>query len=376
MLIIKQVYLVIVSNLFIEGLYKYYAMIETKDVIKENGLRYITDAMPGIYRKGKSGSFFYQDVSGKKINDENILQRIAALVLPPAWKSVWISPEPNGYLQATGIDMANRKQYKYHSKWTQRRAQHKYFRLLEFGKALPKARKRIEKDLRRKELDERKVLAICVDLLQKTLIRVGGKAYMQQYGSIGLSTLKDKHVKINGSALRLNFVGKKGVQHEVNLTDRRLARLVKKCRDIAGQELFQYYNQDGVRNSISSGQINNYIKEITDNDFTAKDFRTWGGTLEALRQFAICHDNQAELSKAKLEVQVLDCVAEKLGNTRAICKSSYVYPVLLEAYKNDVLDKWLKKIDPSDLPSEKALVNNEKVLLSFLKHHEKLGLKK
>jgi DNA topoisomerase-1 len=344
-------------------------MVETKEVIKENGLVYITDLMPGIYRKGKSGHFFYEDASGHKVKDEDILQRIASLVLPPAWTSVWISPKPNGYLQATGIDIANRKQYKYHSKWIKRRSEHKYFRLLEFGKALPKARKRIEKDLRRKELDELKVLAICLDLLQKTLLRVGGKAYMKQYGSTGLSTLKDKHVKINGSSLRLTFIGKKGVQHEVNLTDRRLSRLVKKCRDIAGQELFQYYNGDGKRTSIDSGQINNYIKEITENDFTAKDFRTWGGTLEALRQFAVCFNNEDEQPKAKIEVQVLDCVAKKLGNTRAICKSSYVYPVLLEAYRNDMLSKWLKKIDASDFPTEKTMENNERVLLSFLKHN-------
>lgn len=344
-------------------------MIETKDLIKENGLLYITDLMPGIYRKGKPGHFFYEDVSGQKVKDKNTLERIASLVLPPAWTSVWISPKPNGYLQATGFDNANRKQYKYHDKWIKRRSENKYFRLLEFGKALPKARKRIEKDLRRKELDELKVLAICLDLLQKTLLRVGGKAYMKQYGSTGLSTLKDKHVKINGSSLRLTFIGKKGVQHDVNLTDRRLARLVKKCRDIAGQELFQYYNGDGKRTSIDSGQINNYIKEITENDFTAKDFRTWGGTLEALRQFAICCNNKDEQSKAKIEVEVLDCVAKKLGNTRAICKSSYVYPTLLEVYRNDMLNKWLKKIDTSDFPTEKAMENNERVLLSFLKHN-------
>jgi len=349
-------------------------MIETKEVIKENGLVYLTDAMPGIYRKGKPGNFFYEDVNGQKIDDENILQRIAALVLPPAWTSVWISPKPNGYLQATGFDMAKRKQYKYHSKWIKRRAEHKYFRLLEFGKALPLARKRIEKDLKRKSFDERKVLAICVDLLQKTLLRVGGKTYLQQYGSIGLSTLKNRHVKINGNSLRLNFIGKKGVQHEINLSDRKLARLLKKCRDIAGQELFQYYSNDGLRRSIDSGQINNYIKEITDSDFTAKDFRTWGGTLEALRQFAVCFNAPDVQSKAKIEVQVLDDVAKKLGNTRAICKSSYVYPMVLEAYKNDKLDRWLKKIKTGDHSLEKALVNNEKVLLSFLKYHEKLSL--
>ncbi len=352
---------------------KEYVMIETKEVIKENGLVYITDAMPGIYRKGKSKNFFYEDIDGNRIEDENQLQRIKSLVLPPAWTSVWISPKPNGYLQATGIDNANRKQYKYHSKWIKKRSENKYFRLLEFGKALPEARKRIEKDLRHADLNEQKVLAICVDLLQKTLLRVGGKSYMQQYGSIGLSTLKDKHVKIKGSSLRLSFVGKKGVRHEVDLTDRSLVKLVKKCKDIPGQELFQFYSEDGLRKGIDSGQINNYIKEITGNDFTAKDFRTWGGTLEALRQFAVCSNNQNQESKAKVEIQVLDCVAKKLGNTRAICKSSYVYPLLLEAYRNDALSRWLRKINTLDKPTKMTLEKNEGVLLSFLKHHKKLS---
>lgn len=348
-------------------------MIETTTIIKENGLVYVTDAMPGIYRKGKAGKFRYEGADGNKINDEQHLQRIKSLVLPPAWTSVWISPKANGYLQATGIDIAGRKQYRYHSKWIKRRAEHKYYRLLEFGKALPQARKRIKKDLQRRELDEQKVLAICADLLQKTLLRVGGKDYMQKYGSIGLSTLKDKHVKINGNSLHLSFIGKKGVKHDVALTDRRLSRLVKKCRDIPGQELFQFYNGDGLRKSIDSGRINAYIKEITGSDFTAKDFRTWGGTLEALRQLAISTQSSEITSKAKTELQVLDGVAKKLGNTRAVCKSAYVYPLLLEAYRNDALSKWLKKVGTSATPIEKTLENDEKVLLSFLRYTEKQG---
>lgn len=343
-------------------------MVEAKDVIKENGLVYITDSAPGIYRKGKAGKFHYEDKDGNRIKDEDQLQRIKSLVLPPAWTAVWISPKPNGYLQATGIDAANRKQYRYHSKWTKRRSEHKYFRLLEFGRALPQARRQIKRDLRRKNLDEQKVLAICVDLLQKTLMRVGGKNYMLKYGSFGLSTLKDKHVKIKGNSLHLNFVGKKGVRHTMALTDQRLSKLVKKCRDIPGQELFQFYTDDGQRRSIESGQINQYIKEITGNDFTAKDFRTWGGTLEALRQFAACFKTQEGSSKAKTEILVLDCVAKKLGNTRAVCKSSYVYPLLLEAHKNDALQKWLKQVSTLTHQTDKILESDEKVLLSFLKH--------
>lgn len=350
---------------------KYKSMAETKDEIKEIGLVYVTDAMPGIYRRGAAGKFYYQDKDGNKITDANHLRRIKSLVLPPAWKNVWIALKPNAYLQATGIDAANRKQYRYHEKWVSRRSDYKYFRLLEFGKALPEARKRVLKDLKRKDFDEQKVLAICVDLLQKTLLRVGGKIYMEQYGSIGLSTLKNKHAKINGDSMRLSFVGKKGVQHEVKLTDRRLVPLVKKCKDIPGQQLFQFYTDGGTHKSIDSGQINSYIKEITGSDFTAKDFRTWGGTLEALRQFAICEKQSDEISKTKVEIQVLDCVAEKLGNTRAVCKSAYVYPLLLEAYKNDGLNKWLKKVSTSSKPIKSALENDERVLLSFLKTTQK-----
>jgi len=342
-------------------------MVETAVIITESGLVYVNDTMPGIYRKGKPGKFYYEDAAEKKIKDPAQLQRIQSLVLPPAWTSVWISLKANAYLQATGFDLAGRKQYRYHSKWTKRRSEHKYYRLLDFGKALPQARKRIKKDLLRRSLDEQKVLAICVDLLQKTLIRVGGKDYLQKYGSIGLSTLKDQHVKIKGNSLNLSFIGKKGVRQQISLTDRQLSKLVKKCRDIPGQELFQFYDGDGQRRSIDSGRINAYIKEITGNDFTAKDFRTWGATLEALRQLAVCQASPEVGAKSKIEVQVLDEVAKKLGNTRAVCKSAYVYPLLLEAHRNDALDKWLKKVDTGDSMRDKTIAQNEQVLLSFLK---------
>lgn len=350
-------------------------MTGTEAVIKETGLSYSSDRVPGMYRKGKPGAFHYVDIAGKRITDEKQLARIVALVLPPAWTSVWISTKPNSHLQATGIDAAGRKQYRYHPDWTKRRSQHKYFRLTEFGKALPKARERLRKDLARRELDERKVLAICVDLLQKTFLRVGTKTYMKQHKSFGLSTLKDNHVKINGGTMQLRFVGKKGVRQDVKLTDRRLAGLVKKCREIPGQELFQYFDEDGERRSVDSGQINEYIKEITGNDFTAKDFRTWGGTLEALRQFALCYKQADERSKAKIEVDVLDCVAKKLGNTRAVCKSAYVYPLLLEAHRNDALDRWLKKMDTDSPISDATLHSHEKTLRAFLNYHERLNSK-
>jgi len=342
-------------------------MVQTLEEIKESGLVYVTDSQPGIYRKGKPGHFYYTDAQGKRITDEKHLDRIAALVLPPAWTSVWIAPKKNAYLQATGLDVAGRKQYRYHTEWTSRRSESKYFRLLDFGKALPKARKRIAKDLNRKEFDEQKVLAICLQVMQKTLIRVGNDAYEQLYGSYGLSTLKNKHVKIDGNTLRLSFVGKKGVKQDVKLNDRSLARLVKQCMEIPGQDLFQYYTSGKEHRAIDSGRINNYIKEITGSDFTAKDFRTWGGTLEALRQLAACYGSQEPLPKKKAIVQVLDCVAAKLGNTRAVCKSSYVYPLLLQAFEQDTLGKYLKKVQLASTDAASGLAQDEKVLIRFLK---------
>lgn len=347
-------------------------MIQGKDVVKANGLVYVTDGMNGIYRKGKPGAFHYKDHKGDQVTDEKHLDRIKALVIPPAWQNVWIANKTNAYLQVTGIDAAGRKQYRYHTKWTTRRSEDKYYRLLEFGKALPNARKNLAKDLRRKDFDERKVLAISVDVLQKTLIRVGNESYKQLYGSFGLTTLRDKHVKIDGSKITMDFIGKKGVQQKVELTDKNLAKLVKKCRDIPGQELFQFYANGKEHKSIDSGKINNYIKEITGNDFTAKDFRTWGGTLEALRQFANCSVDQGiELNTKKTIVNVLDCVAKKLGNTRAVCKSSYVYPLLLTAYENNELTNYLKKINKGQSLGKLSLEHDEKVLLSFLKINHK-----
>lgn len=342
-------------------------MVSTSEVINSSSLVYVHPAQPGIYRKGNPGKFYYVDKNGDRIKNETDLDRIKKLVLPPAWTDVWISPKKNGYLQAVGTDAAGRKQYRYHPDWTSRRANHKYFRLLEFGKALPKARKQIEKDLRRKNLDEKKVLAICLKVMQHTLIRIGNESYKKMYGSYGLSTLKDQHFKEKGNQFTLSFVGKKGVKQEVLLTDKNLAKLVKKCKDIPGQELFQFYTQGKEHKAVDSGMINNYIKELTGNDFTAKDFRTWGGTLEALRQLASCSVQYPDMNKKKVIVEVLDCVASKLGNTRAVCKSSYVYPLLLEIYEKDGLQKYLKMISRTEQLPATELQKDEKVLLKFLK---------
>ena len=347
-------------------------MASEQETLDETGLVYASDSHSGISRKRSGKSFIYTDKKGHNITDDKTLDRISKLVLPPAWTNVWISDKKNAHLQATGIDAAGRKQYKYHNDWANHRNETKYFRLLEFGNKLPDFRKNIRKDLRRKELDERKVLAISVNMMQKTLIRVGNESYKQLYGSYGLTTLMDKHVKINGNSLKLSFKGKKGVMHEIDISDKGLARLVKKCRDIPGQELFQYYTSDGDRKSIDSGKVNSYIREISCCDFTAKDFRTWAGTMHAVKYLAEFEYPDSVASRKKMIITAIDKVAAKLGNTRAICKKSYVFPAILDEYESGSLVPYSKRISKSsDFTGEKGLNHDEKVLLSFLKAQKK-----
>lgn len=343
-------------------------MTETEQLLEDSNLIYVSDTIPGISRQPAAEGFIYLNKRGEEINDLKTLERIRRLALPPAWQNVWISEKANGHLQATGIDQAGRKQYRYHSTWSELRNENKFYRLLEFGRNLPKFRRNLQKDLRRQKLDQRKVLAISVFFMQKTLIRIGNESYKQLYGSYGLSTLRDKHVQIEGNILKLAFRGKKGVMHETRLSDRTLARLVKKCRDIPGQELFQYYTPEGERCSIDSGMVNRYIKEITGCDFTAKDFRTWSGTLEALRSYHEIEYPDSETRRKKVTVAVLDTVCSKLGNTRTVCKKYYVFPPLIEAYEKGELLPFLKKLrrNASSVPGT-DLNADEKVLLSFLK---------
>ena len=347
-------------------------MDETELLLDENNLVYVTDATPGITRKPDKGGFKYYDKNGNLVQDAKTLERIKRLVLPPAWTNVWIAPKANAHLQATGFDKAGRKQYRYHNDWAKSRNESKFYRLLEFGIKLPLFRKQLQKDLRRKGLDDRKVLAISVSLMQKTLIRIGNESYKQLYGSYGLSTLRNKHVKIQGSQIRLSFKGKKGIIHDIKFSDRSLAKLVKKCRDIPGQELFQYYTEDGERHSIGSGLINKYIKEISCCDFTAKDFRTWYGTLEALRIYSRFEYHEAITARKKISNLVLDEVSSRLGNTRAVCKKYYVFPALTEAYEAGELLPYLRKMrNISSQPEGFGLSSEEKLLLHFLKKEQK-----
>lgn len=347
-------------------------MSDTEVLLDENNLIYVTDSTPGITRIVVRDTFVYLNSKGEELTEVKTLERIKKLVLPPAWQNVWIAPLHNAHLQATGIDQAGRKQYLYHHDWAKSRNENKFYRLLEFGKKLPEFRRNLQKDRKRRVMDERKVLAISISLLEKTLIRIGNESYKQLYGSYGLSTLRDKHVKIEGNTMKLSFKGKKGVLHDINLNDRALARLVKKCRDIPGQELFQYYTGDGDRKSIDSGMVNRYIKEITCCDFTAKDFRTWFGTLEALRIYSRYEYTDLESKRKKVTVAMLDEVSLKLGNTRTVCKKYYVFPPLIESYENGTLYPYLKKVK-NVLPAaaDTGLTIDEKVLLSYLKNERK-----
>ena len=324
-------------------------------------LIYVSCKDEGIQRisAGKGFKYVYRN---KTVKDKTTLQRIRSLVIPPAWREVWICSIPEGHLQATGLDVRNRKQYRYHPMWNELRNKTKFFRLPELGKLLPKIRKQIDVDLALPGLPKEKVLAAVVSLMEKTGIRIGNEFYEKLYGSFGLTTFKDKHAEIKGSHLKFCFRGKKGVEHTVSLKSRKLAKIVQNCRDIAGKELFQYIDEEGNRQSIDSGMVNEYIRRLAGEDFTAKDLRTWCGTLAALT--AIAENGLVEDGDSKKKViAVLDKVSEQLGNTRTVCKKYYVHPSLLELYEGGKLDKWLSpndgaaKNDSGLSPIEKTLVN-------------------
>ncbi|MEO7983560.1 MAG: DNA topoisomerase IB [Bacteroidota bacterium] len=305
-------------------------------------LVYVNSAEEGITRvkNGNGFKFKYRD---KWITKKSELQRILSLVLPPAWKDVWICVLPHGHLQATGKDAMNRKQYRYHPLWNELRSKTKFFHLTEVGKALPRLREQLKKDLALPGLPRNKVLAAVISLMEKTGIRIGNEFYENLYGSFGLTTLKDKHVSIKGTAIRFTFRGKKGVEHQISLHSPKLAKIVKGCRDIPGKELFQYIDEEGKRQSIESGMVNEYLKDNAGGEFTAKDIRTWCGTVAALNTFRQTGPFTTKTEGKKKILEVLDTVALQLGNTRTVCKKYYVHPSLLELYENGKLNRWLRK---------------------------------
>lgn len=312
--------------------------IEPHDAAHDAGLKYVTDADPGYIRQMTTSGAIYLDLDGEPLDDSRHLARIEALVIPPAWTDVWICARPDGHLQATGRDARGRKQYRYHPRWREVRDETKFGRLLEFGQALPIIRERVDADLRRSGLPREKVVAAVVRLLEKTLIRVGNEEYTRSNASYGLTTLRDDHVQLEGSEVRFTFRGKSGKDHEIDLRDRRLARIVGRCRDLPGQVLFQYEERDGTRRPIGSSDVNAYLRDVTGQDFTAKDFRTWFGTVlaacELVRNDGDDAPAQTASDRRRTMNRAINLVAERLGNTPAICRRCYIHPRVIETFES------------------------------------------
>jgi DNA topoisomerase-1 len=328
--------------------------------------------MPGIRRVAAGRGFRYVGPDRKPVRDDATLGRIRSLAVPPAWTAVWICPLPDGHIQATGLDARGRKQYRYHPRWRAVRDATKYHRMIAFARALPRLRARAGRDLARRGLPRAKVLAAVVRLLEATLIRVGNEEYARQNGSVGLTTMRDRHVRVNGSTLRFSFRGKSGVRHCIDLSDRRLARVVGQCQDLPGQELFQYLDDDGARRAIDSADVNEYLRAASGQDFTAKDFRTWAGTVlaaRALQEFE-AFDTQAQAKKNV--VRAIESVAKRLGNTAAVCRNCYVHPAVLNAYLDGSLARTLRRRVEGELAhSLSRLPPEEAAVLAFLQENLK-----
>jgi len=302
------------------------------DAAEEAGLRYVSDNQPDYTRRLKGDDFECFDAEGKLIRDEQRLLRVKRLAVPPAYTSVWICPSPNDHIQATGRDARGRKQYRYHERWREVRDENKYDRMIAFGNELPKIRRRVNKDLALPGLLRNKALATVVQLLERTFIRVGNEAYARENKSFGLTTMQDRHVDVKGSQLRFRFRGKRGIKHQIDLTDRRIAKIVSKFQDLPGQELFQYIDDEGEVRDITSQDVNDYLREVTGQDFTAKDFRTWAGTVLAAMTLSVLDPFETKKQARANIKDAIGTVSKLLGNTPVICRKCYVHPAILEAY--------------------------------------------
>jgi DNA topoisomerase-1 len=337
------------------------------EAAEEAGLRYVSDERPGYTRKKKGDDFDFFDTEGKPIRDEQRVLRLKRLGIPPAWTDVWICPSANCHMQATGRDARRRKQYIYHERWREVRDENKYGRMLAFGEALPKIRRRVNKDLALPGLPKNKILATIVQLLERTFIRVGNDEYARENKSFGLTTMQDRHVEVKGSKLRFRFRGKSGIEHDVDVTDRRVAKIVAKLQDLPGQDLFQYLDEEGERREITSQDVNEYLREIAGEEFTAKDFRTWAGTvLAAMALKAVGTFENKKQAKANIRDAIV-AVSKILGNTPAICRKCYVHPEVLETYLSGDSIEGLKQKTEEALEKEDVdLRESERAILKFL----------
>jgi len=339
---------------------------------KAAGLRYVTDHKPGIRRERDGEGFRYIDAKGEPVEDEATLKRIKALVIPPAWTDVWICPQANGHLQATGRDAKSRKQYRYHAKWRNVRDEVKYERMINFGKALPTIRAEVDRALKLPGLPREKVLATIVYLLEATMMRVGNEEYARTNKSFGLTTLRNRHVKVDGSDVEFRFRGKSGVYHKIHVHDRRLARIIRSARDLPGQELFQYIDEDGETHSIDSSDVNDYLRTITGEDYTAKDFRTWSGTVLAALALQEFEKFDSETQAKKNIVRAIESVAERLGNTPSVCRKCYVHPAVLDAYlEGSVLEALRERTEQELTEDLHALQPEEAAVLAMLQQRLK-----
>lgn len=330
------------------------------------GLRYVTDAEPGYRRKPWGRGFTYLDPEGNHVQDDALRQRFASLAIPPAWTDVWICVDDNGHLLVTGRDDAERKQYIYHPKWQEVRSRTKFNRLIPFAQALPEIRARVDADLRRHGLPREKVLALVVRLLEEARIRIGNPEYARKYNTRGLTTLNDEHVTISGSTLDFEFVGKSGQERRVSVRDRRLARHLKRCQELPGQELFQYVDDEGRQRTIESGDVNNYLRTLTQQSFTAKDFRTWAGTVLALDELFEHGPAATEKDARHQIVDAIKAVAEQLGNTPAVCRDYYIHPAVLDAYRDGSLFEQVSEAAAEADGDVHSLSPDERAVLKIL----------
>lgn len=338
-----------------------FAMPDSTDILPDiPDLHYVDDSQPGLTRRLLRGKFAYFDTEGKRIRDPAEIKRINALAVPPAYTDVWICADPAGHLQATGRDARGRKQYRYHPRWREIRDQNKYARLIQFGHALPKVRKRIEAQLAQPGMGREKVMAAVVSLLDATLIRIGNSQYARENRSYGLTTLRSKHVEVHGGKIRFEFRGKSGVEHSVSVNDRRLANIVKRCMELPGQNLFQYLDDDGVRHNVTSSDINAYLHSLTGAHFTAKDYRTWAASAMALATLRKLHWEPEADAKRHI-VEMVKEVSRLLGNTPAICRKCYIHPAVLEGFLMGSLAKLPR------IRQRKGLREEEVALAGFLR---------
>lgn len=316
---------------------------EAETVAREAGLKWVSDRLPGFGRKKRKDSFVYFSPKGDPVSDPVTKERLKALVIPPAWTGVWIASSPRAHIQATGRDAKGRKQYIYHPKWLEVRGEAKYGRMLKFGRALPDIRQAVRKDLRRHGLARERVTAAVVSLLDLTAVRIGNEEYARKNQSFGLTTLQNRHVKVRGSKVRFEFVGKGGKKHEVDLSDRRMAKVLARCAATRGQRLFQYTGEDGQLRPVQSHDVNAYLREVSGRDFTAKDFRTWTASVLAARFLADFDQPQTRTETKRRLNEMLRSVSSVLGNTPTVCRQSYVHPSVLESYLDGTLQKCWRK---------------------------------